>query len=84
MIKQNTRFDDFIESLNKYTEISVSLIGDRYEWNWRCKESDETFDTPENAILDCINFICRDCEDLLIALSSEEDAGAIEGTEGTV
>ena len=77
-IDQNTRFDSFIELLNKYTEIFVLPTGDRYEWNWKCKESDETFDTPENAILDCISFICRDREDLLIALSPKEDASDIE------
>ena len=84
MIDQNARFNNFIELLNKYTEISVSRIEDRYEWNWQCKESDETFNTPEDAILDCIKFICRDREDLLITLSSEEDADAIEEVEGTV
>jgi hypothetical protein len=63
----------------------ISRIEDRYEWNWQCKESDETFDTPEDAILDCINFICRDLEDLLIALSSgEEDAEDIEEVEDIV
>ena len=73
----NTKFSEVIEQVNKYTEISIAPIDDEYEWHWRCKESEGSFETPELALLDAINFICRDCEALLIStLAKEEDVDA--------
>jgi len=70
---QNARPNKFIEFINKSTEISILPIDDNWEWTWRCKESEGVFDSPEEALADCINFICRDHEALLAASLAEDE-----------
>lgn len=76
-MNSNTEFSEFsevIEQINKFTEVTIAPSDGEYEWYWRCKESESTFETPELALIDAINFICRDREELLIAtLAKEED-----------
>lgn len=81
-INEDEKFHKFIEVINKYTEISIALIDSKWEWYWRCKESEGVFDTPEAAITDCIKFICRDCENLLVASLAEDESIGVDLDEG--
>ena len=42
-MSENERFNSFVESLNKYTEISIAPIDDKWEWHWRCKRVGRSF-----------------------------------------
>lgn len=71
---KNTEISESIALINEFTEITITRTDDEYEWYWRCKESETAFKTPELALLDAINFICRDYEALLVAtLTKDED-----------
>lgn len=73
-MNNNNKCSQIIEQVNEFTEITITRTDDEYEWYWRCKESETAFKTPELALLDAINFICRDYEALLVAtLTKDED-----------
>lgn len=75
----NREFSPVIDQVNEFTEITISPIDDKYEWYWRCKESEKSFATPELALLDAISFICRDYETLLLAaLAKEEESESVD------